>query len=81
MFRIQQAIENGLGCGLFVAAVAGVVAWNTREKCLDGVGLLPAWGVACPSSKTLVIVVVVLSLVAGVGATLQAMRRRDDASE
>ena len=81
MFRIRQAIENGLGCGLLVAAAAGVVAWNTREKCLNGVGILPAWGVECPSPKTLVVAIVALSLVVGVRATLQAMRRRDDASE
>jgi len=81
MSSVWQIVGKASGFALVIAMLAGVIAWNTREKCLGGVGLLPAWGVACPSPKTLVVVVVALSLVAGVGATLQAMRRRDDASE
>ena len=79
MSRIRRTVENALGYALFVAAAFGVIAWNTREKCLSGIGLLPDLGFACPSPVTLVVAVAILSMAVFVGATMRALRKSHDA--
>jgi hypothetical protein len=78
MSRVRRTVESALGYALFVAAAAGVIAWNTREKCLAGIGVLPDIGLACPRTKTLVVAVAILSIVIFVVAVVRSSRKNRD---
>jgi len=81
MSRVRLTVQTALGYALVVAIAVGVVAWNTREKCLAGVGLLSQFSSGCPSPKTLVVAVAILSAAVFVWAALRAMRNSHDVAE
>jgi ABC-type Fe3+ transport system permease subunit len=84
MSKIWRTIESSLAYAVFATVLIGVLAWNWREKCLVGTGLLSEFGFGCPSIPTLVFATVALVLTAfvysmwrGRGATDESDDRAD----
>ena len=75
MSRVGQAFGKAFGYSLFVAAIVSVVAWNTREKCLAGTGLLSDFGYGCPTPVELGVAIALLAASVFGVAGLRGLRK------
>ena len=71
MPKIRRDLGKAVGYPLFASAAFGVLAWNTREKCLAGTGLLSDLGFTCPSTAALALAIAILAVAVIVVTQLQ----------
>ena len=73
MSTIQLIVAKALGNAAVSAVLMGVVAWNTNNKCRDG--LYPSLAKHCPEDATVLIFIAGICVAVFVGSVLSAKSR------